>query len=773
MLNHRHALCSPPKLLAAAVALLLSSPLLAQRRTPSPPVRSPQVEEDGKVTFRIRAPKAESVSLTGNDIPEIGRGLDLESGESGVWSLTLGPLAPGAYRYRFDVDGIAVLDPVNPATSESNANSWSLLYVPSAGWMDNRPIPHGAIAEVHYHSESLQRMRRMHVYTPPGYESGTEDKYPVFYLLHGAFDCDDSWSSIGRAGFILDNLIAEGKAEPMVVVMPAGHTGPFAFGRRGLAMDDFVRDFVGDIKPYIESNYRVQTDRAKTAIAGLSMGGAQTLEISIPNLKQFAYLGVFSSGVFGIDRRGPGGNNDGPTWEEKNRQHLENEVLKKGLKLVWFATGEDDFLVNTSRETVGLLQKYDFEVTYKETAGGHTWINWREYLYEFAQYLFRENPQPMPLRQPSAAARATDAPRHPEGLDSALVVDQDGPTIKDAYKGHFVIGMAGDLPGNYSDEELALVKEHFSFVTPENCMKPGPIHPDEDAWRWERPDALVAWCVDHGLAIHGHTLVWHAQTNDWFFQDGDEGADKKLAIQRMKDHIHTVMGRYKGKIRSWDVVNEAIKDGGDEETALTENLRHSPWFEAIGPEYLTFAFKYAHQADPDAKLYYNDYGIESGPKHASSMVLLNRLIKDGAPIHGVGIQGHWSTTGIPYDDLDKAISNYASLGLEVSITELDVTIRGARGGQFGRRFGRRRVGGPPPTAEDLREQANAYGRLFKIFIRHREAIHRVTFWGLSDGRTWRFGQHPLIFDSSNRRKPAYVAIVDAVLHPDSAPDASR
>ena len=204
---------------------------------------------------------------------------------------------------------------------------------------------------------------------------------------------------------------------------------------------------------------------------------------------------------------------------------------------------------------------------------------------------------------------------------------------------------------------------------------------------------------------------------------------------------------------------------------LVEAIEH---YAHLGPEFLTLAFKFAHEADPDAKLYYNDYGIESGPKHASSMVLLKRLIKEGAPIHGVGIQGHWSTGRIPYAALDQAISDYASLGLEVSVTELDVTIRGASGGQFGRGFGGRRFGGgSPPSPQDLEAQADDYAKLFSIFIKHKDAIQRVTFWGLSDRRTWRHGQHPLIFDSNNQRKPAYGAIVDAVLHPDAAPTVPR
>jgi GH35 family endo-1,4-beta-xylanase len=336
--------------------------------------------------------------------------------------------------------------------------------------------------------------------------------------------------------------------------------------------------------------------------------------------------------------------------------------------------------------------------------------------------------------------------------------DEKALTIKDVYKKHFLIGMAGDLPGTYANEELDLVKGNFGIVTPENCMKPGPVHPSEDTWRFERPDALVKWCVDNNIAIHGHTLVWHSQTNNWFFRDGDKAAVTK----RMKDHISTLVGRYKGKIRGWDVVNEAINDGGNSQTAQTENLRNSSWMRTVGPEFLTLAFKFAHEADSDARLYYNDYNIEAGAKHESSMVLLKRLIKEGAPIHGVGIQGHWSTANVPYAALDKAIADYASLGLKVSITELDVTIRGASGGQSGRGADQ----GSPPSPQDLKAQADAYAKLFAIFIKHKDVVERVTFWGLNDRRSWRSGQHPLIFDSKNQRKPAYAAIVDALLHPE-------
>jgi enterochelin esterase family protein len=346
------------------------------------------VAADGRVTFRIVAPKAEAVRLSGTDIPNNVQETPLTKGAEGVWEGTLGPLPAGAYRYNFNVDGVPVIDPRNPSTSESNENAWSLVYVPGSDVMDTKDVPRGAVAEVTYFSKALKRFRRMHVYTPPGYENGG-GQYPILYLLHGGFDCDDAWTTVGRAGFILDNLIAAGKAQPMVVVMPAGHTGPFAFGGPLPAMDDFVADFTGDVMPYAESHYRVHADRAHRAMAGLSMGGGHTLEIGMSHLDAFAYLGVFSSGVFGITGRGPGSGQPGPSFEERHRTALDDAGKKKGLQLFWFGTGKDDFLVETSRATVEMLRKHGFDVVYEESSGGHTWINWRNYLAEFAPKLFR------------------------------------------------------------------------------------------------------------------------------------------------------------------------------------------------------------------------------------------------------------------------------------------------------------------------------------------------------------------------------------------------
>jgi enterochelin esterase-like enzyme len=380
----------------------------------APPVLSPEVMSDRRVSFRIYAPQVENVMLRGSDIPGLaggGRGgpsQQLTKGENGVWEVTIGPIEPGAYRYNFSVNGVSVIDPRNPATSESNNNTWSLVYVPGSDFMDTKQVPHGAVASVYYYSSALARTRRMHVYTPPGYETG-KGKYPVFYLLHGAGDCDNSWTSVGRAGFILDNLIAGNKIKPMIVIMPAGHTPALTSGARGpvappapasggtlqaAPRDEFLEDFVTDIMPFVEKNYRVLTGRESRAIAGLSMGGSQTLNISFSRLDKFAYIGVFSSGILGGGRGAATPTAGGPLspgslWEQTHLAMLDNAGLKKGLKLLWFSTGVDDGLITNTRNTVELLKKHGFSPVFKESTGAHTWINWRNYLKEFAQQLFR------------------------------------------------------------------------------------------------------------------------------------------------------------------------------------------------------------------------------------------------------------------------------------------------------------------------------------------------------------------------------------------------
>jgi len=391
-----------------------------------PTVTSPEVRRDRRVTFRILAPAAQKVELRSpGDIPGVGgRGValpQLTKNADGIWEATFGPLPAGAYRYVFVVDGLTVVDARNPATSQTNTTVYSLAVVPGSDLFDTKNVPHGAVAAVHYNSTALGGIRRMHIYTPPGYET-SRDRYPVLYLLHGAGDVDDSWTSVGRAGFILDNLIAASSAKPMIVVMPAGHVNgagaalggsvPVAAAEGipgiGSGPDPFANDFMTDLMPYVEKNYRVLTDRQSRAIAGLSMGGNQTLNIAIPHLDKFAYIGVFSSGIISAGRGAPpsADSTSAPFAEAWERQHLaalDNAANKRGLNLLWFGTGKEDFLIATTRSTVELLKKHGFKPVFVESEGAHTWLNWRDYLSTFAPQLFQ--PQRSSTSS-SAAARS-------------------------------------------------------------------------------------------------------------------------------------------------------------------------------------------------------------------------------------------------------------------------------------------------------------------------------------------------------------------------------
>jgi enterochelin esterase-like enzyme len=405
---------APERSISAAAPVAQGSPQVQARaaaQAPATPI-SPDVHADRRVTFRVLAPDAQKVELRSpGDIPGIGgRGValpQLTKNADGVWEGTFGPVPAGAYRYVFVVDGVTVVDSRNPIASQTNTTVYSLAVVPGSDVFDTKNVPHGAVASVYYHSTALGGTRRMHVYTPPGYET-SRDRYPVFYLLHGAGDVDDSWSSVGRAGFILDNLIAANKAKPMIVVMPAGHVngagaalgarvsvGPQDMPGIGSGPDPFINDFTTDLMPYIEKTYRVLTDRQSRAIAGLSMGGNQTLNIAIPHLEKFAYIGVFSSGIITPGARGaapPPATTSAPfgeAWERQNLAALDNAANKRGLGLVWFSTGKDDFLIETTKNTVELLKKHGFKPVFIESQGAHTWLNWRDYLAEFAPQLFQ------------------------------------------------------------------------------------------------------------------------------------------------------------------------------------------------------------------------------------------------------------------------------------------------------------------------------------------------------------------------------------------------
>ncbi len=376
-------LCTILVLLIGSGAAFAQTP--QRQPTPNDTLKSPQVLPDNRVAIRIYAPKASEVTVSG-DFRSGQQPEKLTKDANGVWSALFGPLQPDYYTYTLMVDGVRTADPKNPIIKQGIASLENVMVVPGAetAFEDNRSVPHGEMRQVWYSSGTLGMMRRMHVYTPPGYDKGSTN-YPVFYLLHGGGDEDSGWSSIGRAGFILDNLLAAGKAKPMVVVMPNGSMPPAPGG--GNPAQDLTRmralfadELLKEIMPYVEKNYRVLSNRENRAIAGLSMGGFQTLDVTLTRPELFNYVGVFSSGFFGqsID--------EAPARYAKA---LGNPNFNKDKKLFWVAIGKDDFVMEANKKTLALLDKSGIKYQYKETAGGHTWVNWRQYLNEFTPMLFR------------------------------------------------------------------------------------------------------------------------------------------------------------------------------------------------------------------------------------------------------------------------------------------------------------------------------------------------------------------------------------------------
>jgi enterochelin esterase-like enzyme len=340
---------------------------------------SPAIAADGRVTFRLYAPKATEI-LVRSEGPAPFADKPLVKGDSGVWSLTA-QVPADLYIYWYDVDGVAVADPRNNRPRVNMTTVRSLLEVPGATseFFAERPVPHGQVAAVHYQSTALNAPRRMHVYTPPGYATSGQH-YPVLYLLHGGGDTDQSWLMAGRANFIFDNLIAAGRAKPMIVVMPAGHV-PAGPAGAPAAPDAFARDLVTVVMPYVEQNYRTQATRENRAIAGLSMGGQQTLNVGFTNLDKFSQMGVFSSGWFGPE--------GAANFARNNQALLADPKLNDRIRLFWVATGKDDFVMPSTKASLAMLDQQKIRYTYKETEGGHTWPNWRAYLNEFAPLLFR------------------------------------------------------------------------------------------------------------------------------------------------------------------------------------------------------------------------------------------------------------------------------------------------------------------------------------------------------------------------------------------------
>jgi len=396
---------------ACIVTLAIIAPVAfaqpPRQPTPNDTLKSTEVLPDHRVVFRIYAPKASVVTLSGDFVAQgRGAGGPLEKDDQGVWSITVGPLVPDFYSYSFTVDGVRTIDPKNPMVKQGIASLESMFLVPGeeAAYEETLPVPHGEVRAVWYNSTTLGQPRRMHVYTPPGYERGNQ-KYPVLYLIHGGGDEDSGWSTIGRAGFILDNLLASNKIKPMIVVMPNGSislpgvnnpmggarpTTPEAIAARIATIaklhDAFVSDLLTSIIPCVEKTYRVLATRENRAIAGLSMGGAETLRAAPSNLDKFAWIGVFSMGLQeGVNA---GVNSD---FVERNATFFADpEKTNQQIKLFWISVGKDDRTVTDGPKRLSeTLTAHHIRHEYHETEGGHTWINWRLYLRDFSQLLFR------------------------------------------------------------------------------------------------------------------------------------------------------------------------------------------------------------------------------------------------------------------------------------------------------------------------------------------------------------------------------------------------
>lgn len=324
------------------------------------------------------------------------------------------------------------------------------------------------------------------------------------------------------------------------------------------------------------------------------------------------------------------------------------------------------------------------------------------------------------------------------------------PALKAVFSEDFKIGAAVNPLTIQSQENL--LAYHFNSITAENEMKFASLHPVEDTYNFKPADQLVAFARKHKMAMRGHTLVWHNQTTDWLFKDKNGGlVSKETLYARVKSHIDTVVGRYKGDIYAWDVANEVIADEGD------ELLRESMWTQIAGSEFIAKAFEFAHEADPKALLFYNDYNESNPHKRDKIYKLVKSLLEQDVPIHGVGLQAHWNLYDPGLDDIRAAIEKYASLGLQLQLTELDVSMF---------RFEDKRTDLKTAPAELLELQADRYEAMFQLLKEYRDVISSVTFWGAADDYTWLDGfpvrgrkNWPFLFDEQHLPKPAFNRIV--------------
>jgi endo-1,4-beta-xylanase len=353
---------------------------------------------------------------------------------------------------------------------------------------------------------------------------------------------------------------------------------------------------------------------------------------------------------------------------------------------------------------------------------------------------------------------------------SLLPAEQVPPALKDAFKGSFLIGAALN-PGQFTERdarEAAIAKAQFDSISPENVLKWESVHPEPGRYDFDLPDKYVAFGEKNHMFIVGHTLVWHHQTPKWVFEDAKGNpVDRETLLNRMREHIQAVVGRYKGRVNGWDVVNEALEDDG--------TLLQTPWLKIIGEDYIAKAFEFAHEADPKAELYYNEFSLEDEGKRNGGIELIKKLKAQGVPVTGVGLQGHYNIDWPSVDQLDAAIEAFAKLGVKVMITELDVDVlppamqyRGAdisANVELQPKLNPYTSGLPDSVQQTL---AKRYNDLFGVFLQHRGVLSRVTFWGVTDAGSWLNNwpvrgrtSYPLLFDRDGQPKPAFFGVIKA------------
>ena len=343
--------------------------------------------------------------------------------------------------------------------------------------------------------------------------------------------------------------------------------------------------------------------------------------------------------------------------------------------------------------------------------------------------------------------------------------------LKETFKDYFLIGAALNRAQIFEKDARGakIVREQFNTISPENILKWAEVHPQPERYNFEAADRYVAFGEKNGMFLVGHALVWHNQTPRWVFQDkkGNPVSRDEL-LKRLREHIQTVVGRYKGKIKGWDVVNEALNDDG--------SWRQTPWLKIIGEDYIAKAFAYAHEADPSAELYYNDYSLENEPKRRGAIALIKKLQAAGIPIKAVGLQGHNNLTFPTVEQQEATLREFAALGIKIAITELDVSVlpdpEGFSGAEVSLSFEMKERLNPYKNGlpdEMQKKLADRYAELFAVYLKYHQDIERITFWNVTDKESWLNNfpvrgrtNHPLLFDRQGKPKPAFNAVVESL-----------